>query len=222
MFRLITSEIRYNKILWLNFLMLVPVIIAVVKKIDYSIQSYLFLLMAMMMSYWNIFMNKAYRPVLIYKLLITFRQIALARAIMVISMSFFLAIFYIMIDFMWGNQPIAKDIIKITSYIGFVGIMFSGYFIGRDLSLQCLRHNRYFKLTKERSKMIFLTAALLLNLGGVFTFFIQPKLVMTIIEFLIRNNPVATPQRVVVTWCIMLVLTVCSIISFDKRKAYLE
>jgi hypothetical protein len=225
MFKIFKAEFDYNKFAFLGALSFVIPICILEAMLDDLPNFYIIVPMFWIGLYWIMIRNKETREFYFVHLPLSRCKLALVRIGMIILYSFIIIGFYELIHFIFqfrGSANYPVSIRNLVTYFAIVLFIFSTYFIVRDLILFFLRSNRFFKLKKEQSKTILLFAMLLVNILGVFALVVQPTLIGKIFEFFIHDNPFADVNNVIRFSAISLALAFLSIVSYNRRKAYLE
>ena len=225
MFYIFKAEFNYNKYVFLGVLAIVIHVCILEAMLEDLPHFYIIIPMFWMGLYWIMIRNKQIREYYFVHLPLSRCKLALARIGMIILYSLIILGFYELIHFIFqfrgsANYPVSTK--NLVVYFVIVLFIFSAYFIVRDLTLLFLRNNRFFKLTKEQSKTILLFSMILLNILGVFALIMRPTLIGKIFEFFIHDNPFADVNNVMRFSVVSLALAVLSIVSYNRRKAYLE
>lgn len=174
MWHILITEFNYNKILFLVLFGFVPIFayMAVYPLLeDMPTAMMLFWVMLLPIQIWIIFRNKENRDRQHALLPVPVVSRALTRMGLIIILCAAMITTYCFIQFAVNPaRPVA--FMGAAVAFGIILIVFSIYFILRDLLLFSLRNNRLFKLSKERSITVFIFLALILNLLGVYYFLI--------------------------------------------------
>lgn len=224
------AEFGYNKVLFLILLSFVPALAYITihpPMEDFPMGIMMFWLMFMSAQFWIIFRNKENRDYQQVRLPVSTGGIAMVRLGMVALLC------VSMIALCCATQVIVKPAGPVVFKgmlvaFGIILLLFSTYFILRDLILFFLRNNRVFKLTKEHTKTVLIFVALLLNLLGVYYFLVglrgsEPSSgLIRIIRFFIYN-PLFTTELGIAKFVIgCLIFSGFSVVTFLRRKSYLE
>lgn len=230
MWHIIITEFNYSKILFLIFFGLVPIVayLAVYPLLeDMPTAMILFWLMLVSVQNWIIFRNKENRDRQHALLPVSVVLRALARMGLVVFLCTVIITIYCFIQFIVNPaRPVA--IMGAMVAFGIILIVFSIYFILRDLLLFFLRNNRLFKLSKERSKTILIFLVLILNFLGIYYFLIglsgrmEASGLVRMIRF-IKYDPLFTTGPGIVRYMIGCSLFAgLTLLTYAGRKSYFE
>ena len=230
MWQILRAEFSYNKILFLSLFSFVPVLayVTIHPPIeDFPVGIMMFWLMFMTAQFWIIFRNKENRDYQQVRLPVSTGRIALVRLGMVagfcVSMIALCCAAQVILN--PGGPIVFKGMLVA---FGIILLPFSTYFILRDLILFFLRNNRVFKFTKERTITVLIFVGLLLNLLGVYYFFVglrgpEPSSGLIRMIRFVKYDPLFTTELGIakfLTGC--LIFSGLSVVTFAQRKSYLE
>jgi len=225
MWRLLKTEFDYNKsAFWGALAGVIP--ICVLESLLEDLPSfYVIFPMLWYGMFWIMIRNKEVREFYLVHLPLSRCKLGLARILIIILSSLLVLTFYELIHFIFNfrgsvNYPVSR--INLVIYFAIVLFVFSVYLIIRDSTLFFLRTNRFFRLTKNQAKTILSFALLLLNVLFAFTFISRSPLFDKAFRFLFHDNPFSDINNVIRFSVISLALAVLSIVSYCRRKAYLE
>ena len=221
---LIKSEINYSKILILILFPLIPILVFLQTAIEDMGNMALLAVLFILLQNWNSFRNKERREYRNFLLPLTARQIAISRLSIIFIFSILTVFFYVLIQ-----SLIPIDIfhynINPSIIIGIIVLGFSAYFILRDLLLVFFRR---IGLTAPRMLMLIAFIGIAFNILGVFVL-IQtkssgkpPAFLPLIIEGFKTYNPFNGASGPYLFLLFAVIISLFSIISFNRRKAYLE
>jgi len=223
MARIIKAELNYNKRLILGFFCFLPITwILALNELEALPPTYImFWLVFIMVQNWNSFRNKERREYQIQVLPLSNWRIAAARLMMVVLLSIPVIFIYYLILFI--IQPGRfLDFMALLRPFSILMLMFSVYFLLRDSLLYFMRNNNIFNITKDRSVTILI---LLVFWGVVISFMgllIKPSGLRGIIEFVIALNPFQGQYGLEKLYSLSLILALFTLITFNRRKSYLE
>jgi hypothetical protein len=225
MWQLLKSEFSYNRIAFLGVLAFVIPICMLESFLEDLPSFYIIFPMLWFGMFWIMIRNKEVRECYLVHVPLSRCKLGLARMLMIVLPALIIVACYESIHFIFrfrgsANYPVSNK--NLVVYFAIVIFIFSAYFIIRDLTLFFLRSNRFFKLTKERSKILLILVTFALNLLGVFAFIARPVIIGKIFEFFIHSNPFADVNNVIKFSAICLTLAILSVASYNRRKAYLE
>jgi hypothetical protein len=225
MWQLLKTEFSYNQTAFLGALVFVISISILEAMLEDLPSFYIIFPMLWFGMFWIMIRNKEVREYYLVHLPLSRCQLGVARMLMIVLPALIIVACYELIHFIFrfrgsANYPIsAKNLIV---YFVILMFIFSIYLIIRDLTLFFLRSNRFFKLTKEHSKILLIFVTVALNVLGVFAFIARPTIIGKIFEFFIHDNPFADVNNVIRFSAICFALAVLSITSYCRRKAYHE
>jgi len=223
MWSIIRTEISYYRYLFLSFFTLMPLFFLFEFLLPEAPKFTSFSLILLQAMYWNIFRNKMNRDYQLGTLPLPRWQMALARMLMVILPSLWIVtgyiLMYVVIDF---QQADSASLIRVIGFLALNICFFAGYFILRDLLLPVLRTNPWFSITKERSKMILMVIMLFALFMNFYFLLKRPLGLFKVLEWLIKNDPLAN-GTCVLTWLLIgFGLTGLTLVTFTARKSLLE
>jgi len=230
MWRILITEFNYNKILFLVLFGLVPIIayMAVYPPLeDMPATMLLFCVMLMPIQNWIIFRNRENRDRGHALLPVSVVLRALERMGLIVILCAAMITTYCFIQFIVNPaRPVA--FMGAVVAFGIILIIFSIYFILRDLLLFVLRNNRLFKLSKERSKTVLIFLVLILNLLGIYYFLIgldgrmESSGLIRMIRF-IKYDPLFTTGSGIIQFMSgCLLFAGLTILTSAGRKSYIE
>jgi hypothetical protein len=226
MWRLIRSEFDYNRKLFLGLVAVIPLLsLLVVYPIeDFSPNLLAFTMTLLMLQNWAVFRNKEKRVCQQIRLPLSLRRIALTRILLVMIASSGYLVLYAFICF--GLMTSGRvNYVALSMIFGIILLVFSVYFILRDLLLDFFRK---LGLTKERMIVALLLVVVGLNILGVYVMIqtntsgTAPLPVRATFDFLRRNNPFGGEYGAVKFLALSALLASLTVISFERRKSYLE
>ncbi len=225
MWQLLKTEFSYNRTVFLAVLAFVIPICVLEAMLEDLPSFYVIFPMLWSGMFWNTLRNKEIREFSLVRLPLSRCQLGVARMLKIILPALVTVAGYELIHFLFGfrgsaNYPVSNK--NLVVYFVIVMFIFSAYFIIRDITLFFLRSNRFFKLTKERSKTILILVTIVLNLLGIIAFIARPAIIGKIFEFFIHKHPFADVNNVIKFSAISLMLAALTIVSYNKRKEYLE
>lgn len=224
MFTLIKSEIIYLKILAVVMFAVIPLVAFLQTALEdvgnFALLAVLFLLL----QNWNTFRNKEKREYKNILLPISARKIAISRLAIVIIFCLAAVFFYRLIQLFFPAELFTYSIAA-PVITGIILLGFSIYFILRDLLLVFFRR---IGLTAPRMLMLIAFTGIALNILGV-AVLIQtkssgrpPAFLPAIIEGFKTYNPYNGASGPYLFLLTSVIAGLVSIISYSKRKAYLE
>jgi hypothetical protein len=191
------------------------------KLLPYSPTFVIFLLGLLTIQNLMIYRSREKREIMLARLPVTYHRLALSRILLVASALGIIIAFYLLFRLLFGVET-HQISLKLSGFYMTLLLLFSVYFCARDLLLYALRNNTIYKLTKERAQNMLMFAVLLLNLLGLFVFYLRPKAIGHIFEFIFEHNPYASITGVAKLTAIALLFAVFSIFTYTKRRSYLE
>ena len=221
MLSVITTQLIYHKWVFAIFISIAFFVLMIDKLLPYSPTFVIFLLGLLTIQNLMIYRSREKREILFARLPVTYRRLASARILLVVFALGIIFVFYLLFRMIFSVE--AYDIgLKLTGFYMTLLLLFSAYFCARDLLLYALRHNALYKLTKERAQNMIMFSVLLLNLLGLFVFYLRPKVIGHVFEFIFEHNPYASITGVAKITAIALLFVVFSILTYTKRRSYLE
>ena len=230
MWHILITEFSYNKILFLILFGLVPIVayLTVYPLMeDMPTAMMLFWLMLVPIQNWIIFRNRENRDRQHALLPVSVVLRALARMGLIVILCTAMITIYCFIQFIVNPaRPVAFMGAGVA--FGIILIVFSIYFILRDLLLFVLRNNRLFKLSKERSKTVLIFLVLILNLLGIYYFLIglngrmESSGLIRMIRF-IKYDPLFTTGSGIIQYMSgCLLFAGLTVLTYAGRKSYIE
>ncbi|MFQ5769025.1 MAG: hypothetical protein ACE5HX_00710 [bacterium] len=224
MLNLLKAEFKYHKTIFIVYLSLIPLIsiqacYSVI--VDLSANYVMGMLMLALLQNWIASRNKERRERKYTLLPISIWKIALTRISFIMLtctgawVAYFLMTFFI-------KPAVSLNHTRFILILGLMLIMFSIYYVLRDLLLDFFNRIGW---TKDKRKMaaVVIVLGLTLFLMGTFIFALRtegtatpPSSLIKIIRYFLYDNPF--------TECIVLgmILVMISIFTFNHRKSYLE
>jgi hypothetical protein len=223
MVRILKAELNYNKKLIIGFFSLLPVtwLLALYGLEELPPGYLMFWLMFIMLQSWNSFRNKERREYQVATLPLSNWNIAMARMMMVVFLSIAMMGIYYLILFTIQPQ-------RYSSFFGLflpfaiLILMFSLYFLLRDLLLYFMRNNKIYKITKDRSVTILMLLVFLGVVLNFLAFLVRPSGLRTVINFVIAINPFRGEYGLIKLYFLSFVLAGLTLITFNRRNSYLE
>lgn len=226
MWHFIRAEFDYNRKLFLGFVAVIPLLsLLVVYPIqDFSPNLLAFTMTLLMLQNWAVFMNKEKRGYLQMRLPLSLRRIALTRILLVMIASSGYLVLYASICFgvITGGRV---NYVALSMIFGIILLVFSVYFITRDLLLDFFRKLGF---TKERVIVALLLVVVGFNILGVYVMIqtntsgTAPLPVRATFDFLRRNNPFSGEYGAVKLLALSTLLVSLTVFSFGRRKSYLD
>ena len=223
MVQILKAEIRYNLKLIIGFFLFLPLtwLLSFNAFQDLSPNYIMFWLMFVMVQSWNSVRNKEARGYQQAVLPLSKIRVALARLGMVIVLSLaMIAIHSVVIHQI--QQSLAMSFSTIILPLAILLFMFSLYYLLRDRLLYFLRHNRIFKITKERTMNILMLTVFLGMIFGMVAFMARLTTIAPIIDFVIAHNPFSGEFGFEKFLILSLALAGLTLVTFNYRKSYLE
>jgi hypothetical protein len=226
MVQILRAEIKYNLKLIVGFFLFLPVtwLLSFNTFEDLSPNYIMFWLMFVMVQSWNSIRNKEIREYQQAALPLERNQMALARLSMVVVLSLvMIATHFIVIHLIQPGRVITFTTVMLPFSI--LLSMFSLYYLLRDRLLYFLRHNRIFKITKERTMtvlMLMVFLGVIFGMLGMVAFMDRPTGIATVVDFVIAHNPFSGEFGFEKFFILSLVLSGLTIVTFNHRKSYLE
>lgn len=226
MWHLIRSEFDYSRKLFLGFVAVIPLLsLLVVYPIqDFSPNLLAFTMPLLMLQNWAVFRNKEKRGYLQMRLPVSLRHIALTRILLVTLASSCYLVLYAFICF--GLMTSGRvNYVALSIIFGIILLVFSVYFILRDLLFDFFRKLGF---TKERMLVALLLVMVGFNILGVYVMIqtntsgTAPLPVRATFDFLRRNNPFSGEYGTVKFLALSALLASLTVVSFGRRKSYLE
>lgn len=226
MVQILRAEIKYNLKLIVGFFLFLPVtwLLSFNTFEDLSPNYIMFWLMFVMVQSWNSIRNKEIREYQQAALPLVRNQVALARLSMVVVLSLvMISTHFIAIHLIQPGRIINLTTVMLPFSI--LLFMFSLYYLLRDRLLYFLRHNRIFKITKERTMgvlMIMVFLGVIFGMLGMVAFMDRPTGITTVVDFVIAHNLFSGEFGFEKFFILSLVLSGLTIVTFNHRKSYLE
>ena len=230
MWHIIRTEFRYNKILFLSVLSFVPIVayLAVYPPMeDLPHGIFLFILFQIPIQNWIIFKNRENRDRQQAQLPLSRATISGARIGLLVSYGVFVIAVYSLLRFVLKpNWPVG--LFGALVAFGIILIIFSTYFILRDLLLFFMRNNRLFQFTKERTKMTLIFIVLGLNLLGIYYFLValdgptETSALVRMIRFIKYDPLLNTGAGIIKYMSGCLLFSLLSILTYSRRSVFLE
>lgn len=227
MWKIIFAEIKYFRILFFSILTTTPVVAYIAvhsDRIDLPAGIPFFWTLMILTMYWIQFRHKELRDRHHAPLPLSIVELAFSRIGVLCFFGLTLCGGYLISQWIISSGRIDH----IASCLVPTGMLLSGYaiyFILRDLLLNFLRNNRFFTITKERSKSILIIIALMINLTGIATFYLIKERLLNIdgfVTFIVENPLFTTPQGNGQFVFIAFFLCGLTILSFIRRPFYTE
>jgi hypothetical protein len=226
MVQILRAEIKYNLKLIVGFFLFLPVtwLLSFNTFEDLSPNYIMFWLMFVMVQSWNSIRNKEIREYQQAALPLVRNQVALARLSMVVVLSLvMISTHFIAIHLIQPGRIINLTTVMLPFSI--LLFMFSLYYLLRNRLLYFLRHNRIFKITKERTMgvlMIMVFLGVIFGMLGMVAFMDRPTGITTVVDFVMAHNPFSGEFGFEKLFILSLVLSGLTIVTFNHRKSYLE
>jgi len=223
MWAIIKTELNYQKLVFLISIMIIPVLFYL-QTIERDLGNIVIVaLLFWLGSFWNSHNNKERRVYQFHRIPLSSFKLALSRiSIFIIICLPILVVHktlaYLYNDLIYGYQ-MSQEMILAILLSGF-----SIYFILRDLLLTFFRR---IGLTANRMIMIITIAVIGLNMLGVY-FFVQAKnsgadsLPLKAIFNFIKDTVLFVNQHTALFISFSFIIAAITLISFPKRKTYLE
>ncbi len=223
MWYILKAEFSYNQRHLLIMLSLIPLVCAIEILVP-DVPGYLILaVLFLAILNWNILRNKESRDVQQARLPLPIRHVAAARILMVAGIGLGLIAVYKLIYLIVAPGPWRYHGNPLV-FLGLMIIGFSGYFILRDLLLSLFRS---WGLTKERSRLTLMLAAVALNVLGIIFLFkltsvkVSPIPLEPILLFLAGQSPVHQGLGLLKFMAACVGLGVLTLFTFGQRQSYL-
>ena len=163
MLALIKSEISYLKLLVIIMFALIPLVVFLQTALEDVGNFILLAVLFLLLQNWNSFRNKERREYQNILLPLSARKLAISRMVIVIIFCLTVVLFYRMIQLFFPAELFAYNITN-PVLIGIIVLLFSIYFILRDLFLVFFRR---IGLTAPRMVMLIAFIGISLNILGV-------------------------------------------------------
>jgi hypothetical protein len=223
MWRILKSEIRYNRVNFAVFLIIIPPVLVYAAYRPSSTPFFIVWLMAFLaINNWNAFRIREKREFQLVQLPVSVRQIALARLVMVTGAP---AVFMLFFALLYSVLSPARGLHwrGLLTLYGLVVMIFSLAFIFRDRFLGT-------KLLKQGKIAI----VALVGLGVVANIYAliafrrageagrEPPAFLRALEYIIENNPSTTSLRTAAFLAASLAIAGLTIVTFRRRRTYIE
>lgn len=223
MAQILKAEIDYNLKLIVGFFLFLPVmwLLSYNAFEDLSPNYIMFWLMFIMVQSWNSIRNKEIREYQQAVLPLPRTSVAFARLGVVTILSLIMiAIHSMAIHLIQPERKMNFSTVMLPFAI--LLFMFSFYYLLRDRLLHFLRHNRVFKITKERTMNILMLTVFLGMIFGIVAFMVRLTAIAPVIDFVITHNPFSGRFGFEKFFFPSLALAGLTIVTFNHRKSYLE
>ena len=223
MWQIIKSELNYSWWISALYIILTPALFLYLYTEKDAPPFLVFLLMFIIAQNYVAFRNKEKRERLFAQLPVAFSRIALSRIFIILSFFFNIALIYLIFASL-TDAGAADYLFPLITSICILSIMFGAYFILRDVFLQKFRDRG---VRKERMKIFLVLLILAINVLLVLSF-IQarnndtPSVLVSIIRFIENNLPFTWQNGLWEALALTVVICGLSILSFLRRKAYME
>ena len=223
MWRILKAEIKYNRTNFLLFLIMIPVVLIYAVYRPSGMPHFIVWLMAfLMVNTWNALRIREKREFQLVQLPVSVRELALARMLMVlISPAIFVGVYAAL--YFTANPGGAINLRVVLTLYGLIVILFSLAFIFRDRFIGG-------KLLKQgkTAVMILVGLGVVANIYGLIAFRRArdsngpPPAFIRALVYVFENNPSTTNMRTVVFVAVSLGLAFLTIVTFRRRRTYIE
>lgn len=230
MVQILKAEISYNRRVIIGYFLFLPVIwslsLANSESLlapfeDLPLSYLMFWLMFIMLQSWNSLRNKEIREFQQTTLPLSRSKVALVRLMVVVILALGVnGVYFVVLKLIRPSHVISLRSVMLPFTIMLA--MFSVYFILRDRFLYILRNNRISKITREKSIMILMLLNLFAVIVGFVAFLTRPKVIGSIVEFVITHNPFSGEFGFGRFFILSLVLAGLTIVTYNYRKSYVE
>lgn len=224
MWYILRAELEYNKKLVLGLLGFIPLICLYELAVSSERQGYVLLTIYGLTVFWNIFRNKEKRNCQQARLPLAAREIAQARILLIIIAGVVVDGLYYATYFIFNFKP-PEEAIKLAAYLGIMLAGFSIYFLLNDLSSGAFKNLR---LSKKSFKAMLILVALGLQAMTIYAI-IQTRATGRTHIFLhyfgnlnLLADPPGNYSEIVAFLILSVLLASLTVISFGRRKSYLE
>jgi hypothetical protein len=227
MWPLLKAEIAYHKKIFLSFFVFIPLfwLYAVYPFMEDMPQGmWIFMMLFLMLQYWNIFRNREKRDRRFAMLPVSPIQIALARILIVICACFaYILLYRLFINLFNPVEYVNTRKLLIT--VALILFLYSTYFISRDLLLSFFR-----RIGFNKNRMIAAAVLLLLGLNVLGLAVMMNRNaadpafsnINPIITFFKTSSLFNTDPGVAKLLGTNFLFALLTVFSFRRRKAYLE
>jgi len=222
MWQVLKAELNYNKLIFLGFMALVPLIYLIEVNLEDMPRYFTLILLFLMEFYFIFFSYKEKRHISQALLPLSKHEIGFARIFAIFVSSLFILIVYAAIGIYLEWDRSISYVMNYNSIMIFVGIIiliFSVFFIFMDTLVYRLKNNRYISLNNEQVRNLLIFFALVINMLGVYVNIARPKTFLKIVVFLFTLE--INFKDVIILLLISLSTMIISTRTYAKRKSYI-
>jgi hypothetical protein len=222
MWKLIKSDLEYQKNSIIAFLGIIFFVFIYNTSISpVNAEFMIFLMTFMMINSFVTYRAREKRNQLHFRLPLSTRELGGSR-ILTIYILAILAIGVLFISHLFFQRHVSFPYQRITIMVGLSVFLFSLYFIFNDI---------FTSLFKKYGRFIVMLAVLVLAMFAVLGIVVMkqtnttgspPELMISIIDFVKKNNPFAGNIGLIRFLILNLILLIITIFTFNRRKTYVE
>lgn len=223
MWRILRAELNYNRLNFMIFLSLLPPVLVYSVLRSSSVPLIIVWLFALLaVNNWNAFRIREKREFQLVQLPVSVRQLALARLTMLLLAPAVFMTLYGLLQAVANPGAQVNTRVLITLYASLV-LVFSLAFMFRDRFLGS-------KLLKQ-GKIALVAAGVLLLAANFYALMIarrgldpgsEPPAIVRVLGYIFENNPSTTTMRTAIFLAICLGLAFLTIVTFSRRRTYIE
>jgi hypothetical protein len=173
---------------------------------------------------WNQMRNREKRDMRDGILPLSLARMGCVRVIVPALIALAAALAYAAVEVLVKPGPAPKAL-QILTPAAVIMLMFSLYFMGRDLLLYHLRNNRVYPITPERARTILVFLILFLNLLGI-VLFIQASQrsagMSKILDSIIKGHPFRGEAGLIRLYLTAAGLSLLSILTYRSRRSFTD
>jgi hypothetical protein len=226
MWPLLKAELEYNIMLFIIYLMMTIGFTFIEQALDDGGRFYVAMILFLVVQNWLSLKGKQKRDRFIARLPKSSLLIGSLRIVMILASGVIIIAVYKSMHVVLGIQGHANYPVtgwKLLNYVSIVLFGFSLYFIISDLVTPRLRELKNFDVIKERFFHILILLALLLQILGIVALMTKaPTIVTKLFDVLFFHNPFDNVRNIQIFAGISLILAWVSVVTFPKRRNYVQ